>query len=140
MSLRKTSLTGVLVLVLCSLVFNAPAAAGRPFESQFIEVFDDVNPCTGGIHTVTITVTEFVHDHDGRVIAPQDRTITTSDGFVGRGSGIFLRNGQTLLLRVSDILVNAAGDRIKAQFVLVIDLVSDTARVEKGSLTCLGPA
>ena len=140
MSKPKAALAGALLAVLGSLAFSAPAVADRPFESQFVEVFDDVNPCTGGIQTVTITVTEFVHEHDGRVIAPQDRTITTSDGFVGRGSGIFLRNGQTLLLRASDILVNAAGDRIKAQFVLVVDLASDTARVDKGSVTCLGPA
>jgi hypothetical protein len=138
MSMRKASLLGVLLVVLCPLAFSVPAAASPPFESQFVEVFDDVNPCTEGIHTVTISVTEFVHVHGSRVLAPQQRTITTSNGFIGRGSGIFLMNGQTLLLRASDILENDAADRILAQFVLVIDLASDTLRVDKFELTCLG--
>jgi hypothetical protein len=103
--------------------------------------FPDVNPCTGLIHTVTIAGTEFVHSHDGRIVAHLKRTITTDPtGFVGHGSESFVDNGQVVRDTLTDILTNPAGDRIRAHFVFVLDLSTDTVRVEKGEVTCLGPA
>jgi hypothetical protein len=100
-----------------------------------------VNPCTGLIHTVTITGTTFVHDHDGRIVANSQRTITTSPtGFVGHGTDSYVLNGQVEMFRLSDVLTNSAGDRIRARFAIVVDLASGTVRVQNGKLTCLGPA
>ena len=103
-------------------------------------MFPDVNPCTGLIHTVTISETFFAHFHDGRVSGYSERTITTSpSGFVGHGTDSFVFNGQVNVFRLTDILTNASGDRIRARFVFVLDLSTGTVRVEKGELTCLGP-
>ena len=104
-------------------------------------MFDDLNPCTGDIHTVTIAGTTFVHEHDGRVVAHSDRTITTSPtGFVGHGTDSHVLNGQVEMFRLTDIATNPSGERFRARFVIVVDLSTGTVRVVGGELTCQGPA
>jgi hypothetical protein len=129
------------LLGVVALVFAVPAAADPPTAFPFEFVFDDVNPCTGLTHTVTIAGTTFVHDHDGRIVAHSERTITTSPtGFVGHGTDSYVLNGQVEMFRLTDLLTNPSGDRIRARFVIVVDLSTGTVRVAKGELTCLGPA
>jgi hypothetical protein len=129
------------LLGVVALAFAVPAAADPPTASPFEFVFDDVNPCTGLTHTVTIAGTTSVHDHDGRIVAYSERTITTSPtGFVGHGTDSYVLNGQVEMFRLADILTNPSGDRIRARFVIVVDLSTRTVRVAKGELTCLGPA
>jgi hypothetical protein len=43
------------------------------------------------------------------------------------------------VFRLTDILTNPSGDRIRARGLFVLDLSTGTARVDKGELTCLGP-
>jgi hypothetical protein len=129
------------LLGVVALVFAVPAAADPQTAFPFEFVFDDVNPCTGDIHTVTIAGTTFVHDHDGRIVAYSERTITTSPtGFVGHGTDSYVLNSQVEMFRLADILTSPPGDRIRARAVIVVDLSTGTVRVEKGELSCLGPA
>jgi hypothetical protein len=131
----------LVLLPLAALGFAHPAAADAPTAMPFEVTFPDVNPCTGLMHTVTIAGTEFVHSHDGRIVVHSTRTITTAPtGFVGHGAGAFLDNGQVFKFTSTDILTNPADDRIRARTVFVVDLSTETVRVEKGELTCLGPA
>ena len=138
------SRVGWLVAVLlgvAALAFAVPAAADPPTAFPFEFVFDDVNPCTGDIHTVTIAGTTFVHEHDGRIVASSERTITTSPtGFVGHGTDSYVLNGQVEMFRLTDILTNPSGDRFRARFVIVVDLSSGTVKVVTGDFTCLPPA
>ena len=129
-------------LAAVALAFAVPAAADAPTEIPFEFVFDDVNPCTGDSHTVTIAGTTSVHEHDGRIVAHSERTITTSPtGFVGRGRDSYVLNGEVeRFVQPADILTNPSGERIRARFVIVVDLSSGTVRVMKGGLACLGPA
>jgi hypothetical protein len=127
------------LLGLLALAFVAPAAADRPTEFPILDVFPDVNPCTGNAMTVTFVGTAFVHDHDSRVVAHAHRTITTSDGFVGHGTDAFIDNGQVIMARITDIMTNASGDRFRARGVFVLDVSTDTVRVDRFELTCLGP-
>lgn len=128
-------------LALVGMTFAVPALADPPSEIPFEFVFDDVNPCTGDIHTVTIAGSTSVHSHGDRVVAVSERTITTSPtGFVGHGTDTSVDNGQVVTFRLADILTNASGDRIRARFVFVVDVSTGTVRVETGGLTCLGPA
>jgi hypothetical protein len=103
-------------------------------------VFPDVNPCTGEDMTVTFVGTAFVHFHDSRIVVHAERTITTSDGFVGHGTDTFVDNGQVARFSQADIMTNASGDRFLARSVFVLDLSTGTVRVERGELTCLVPA
>jgi hypothetical protein len=137
---RLGAVAAAITLAVVALAFVAPAAADAPTAIPFEFVFDDVNPCTGLTHTVTIAGTTFVHEHDGRLVARSDRTITTSPtGFVGRGTDTNVVNGQVEMFRLADILTNSSGDRIRARAVIVVDLSTGTVKVEKGGLTCLGP-
>jgi len=131
----------LVLLPVAALGFAPPAAADAPTAMPFEVTFPDVNPCTGLMHTVTIAGTAYFHEHDGRVVGRAERTITTvPTGFVGHGTESFVDNGQVFMDRLTDILTNPDGDRIRAQFVIVVDLSTDTVRVEKGEVTCLGPA
>jgi len=127
------------LLGLLALAFAAPAAADRPTEFPILDVFPDVNPCTGNIMTVTFVGRVSVHFHDSRVVAIAHRTITTSDGFAGHGTDSFVDNGQVVMSRITDIMTNASGERFRARGVFVLDLSTDTVRVERFELTCLGP-
>jgi hypothetical protein len=128
------------LLGLFALVVAAPAAADRPTEFPILDVFPDVNPCTDTPMTVTFVGTVLVHSHDSRVVAIAHRTITTSDGFVGHGTDSFVDNGQVVKFRQTDIMTNASGDRFRARGVFVLDISTETVRVERFELTCLGPA
>jgi hypothetical protein len=67
------ALAAAVTLTVVALAFAVPAAADAPTEIPFEFVFDDVSPCTGDIHTVTIAGTTSVHDHGGRVVAYSER-------------------------------------------------------------------
>jgi hypothetical protein len=135
------ALAAAVTLTVVALAFALPAAANAPTEIPFEFVFDDVNPCTGDIHTVTIAGTTSVHNHDGRIVAYSERTITTSPtGFVGHGTDTYVLNGQVEMFRLADIATNSSGDRFRARFVILVDLSSGTVKVVTGELTCLGGA
>jgi hypothetical protein len=126
------------LLSVIALAFAVPAAADPPTEFPILDVFEDVNPCTGDPMTVTFVGTGFFHEHGSRVVIRIQRTITTSDGFVGHGTDSFVDNGQVGMFRQTDIMTNAAtGQRFRARSVFVLDLRTDTFRVERGGLTCL---
>ena len=127
------------LLSVVALAFAVPAAADPPTQFPILDVFPDVNPCTGTPMTVTFVGTAYVHFHGDRVVARAQRTITTSDGFVGHGTDNFVDNGQVIMNRLTDIMTHASGDRFRARFVFVLDLSTGTVRVDKGGLTCLGP-
>lgn len=128
------------LLVISLLVLGiAPAEADPPTqEGPFLDVFSDVNPCTGLVHTVTISATFSVHDHEGVEVVTGDSVLSTSSGFSGVGTSSFTSNSQVERARFIDMLTNDAGDRIQAKGVFVIDLSTDTARVERFHLTCVG--
>jgi hypothetical protein len=135
------TLAAALTVAGVALTLAAPASADAPTEIPFEFVFDDVNPCTGDMHTVTITGTTSIHNHDGRIVASSQRTITTSPtGFVGHGTDTYVLNSQVEMFRLADIAMNPSGDRFRARFVLVIDVSTGTVRAENFELTCLGPA
>jgi hypothetical protein len=119
-------------------VFAAPAAADPPAIEEFVDVFTDVNPCSGNVMTVTFVGTAYIHEHGSRFVVRAERTITTSDGFVGHGTDSFVDNGQVVKFRQTDIMTNAAGDHFRARSVFVLDLSSETVRVDRFELTCLG--
>jgi hypothetical protein len=134
----KRLVIGLLSVV--ALAFAVPAAADPPTEFPILDVFPDVNPCTGDPMTVTFVGTAFVHEHDSREVGRAERTITTSDGFVGHGTDTFVDNGQVVMFRLADILTNASsGERFRARSLFVLDLSTDTVRVDRFELTCLGP-
>jgi len=104
------------LLSVACLAFAVPAAANPPVEEPILDVFPDINPCSGEEMTVTFVGSVRVHEHGNRVIAIARRTITTSDGFEGHGVDSFVDNGQVLKSTLTDILTNeATGQRFRAR-------------------------
>jgi hypothetical protein len=127
------------LLSVVALAFAVPAAADPPTAFPILVEFQEVNPCTGQTVTITYVGTAFFHFHDSRTVARSERTITTSDGFTGHGTDSFVQNGQVFTSRHNDVLTNASGDRFLVRSVLVVDLSTETVRVDRFELSCLGP-
>jgi hypothetical protein len=127
--------------VAASLLLLVPVAASADPATQIgplTETFADLNPCTGLPQTGTLVVTFYVHSQGGRTVARGERTLSTSSGFAGTGTSSYVFNGEIEMFRATDILSNGAGDRIRAQSVVAVDLSTGTARVDSFELTCVG--
>jgi hypothetical protein len=110
------------------------AVADPPIVRQFQDVFVDVNPCTGLEHTVTIHVTLYstvpLHTHHARHV------VSTSSGFVGRGSEVGVFDDNTFL--ANDVLVNPeTKQRIHAQLIVVTNPATGEAQVVRQRLVCI---
>ena len=91
-----------------------PAVAAAPVVFQVQDVFVDTDPCTGLEHTVTVTAT--IYDHLEPNVSRATRSITTSSGYIGRGSGSVLFDGAHFIL--NDMLTNPdTGQRIRVHVV-----------------------
>jgi hypothetical protein len=110
-----------------------PAVADPPPSTTFTESFVDINPCSGLLHTVTITVTVYfpVPEHT----AHAKHLITTSSGFIGRGVEVGQFDDAHFI--INDMLVNPqTGERIRAQF-HVTGAPSDP-RITRNEVECVG--
>jgi hypothetical protein len=115
----------------------APATAdGSLVVVPIFERFNDINPCSGLVHTVTVVGTLLIRTHDDHVVIHGDRSVTTSSGFVGGGTFKLVENGQIQNVKLSDRLVHPSGAAIDAGFHLVLDLSSGTAKHFVGGVTC----
>jgi len=124
---------GLLVVGLAS-----PAVADPPTVEYFSDTFSDVNPCTGEQHTVTIELAESQHFHGDNFIGIGTTTITTEPTeFSGHGTTTFVVTKGAEVFRHVDILSDAAGNRIMASVVFVMDPATGDIRVEDGDLTCV---
>ena len=134
----KRLVTVCLLAVSLPLMGVPPADADAPTTvGPLVESFEDVNPCTGLVHTVTFTTIIREHSHDGREVATSQTRISTSSGYTGKGTFTYVNNGQTEIFRLNHMLSNDAGDRIRPHTVFVVDLSTGTARVERADLTCV---
>jgi hypothetical protein len=112
-------------------------AASAPVQDQFVISFDDVNPCSGLIHTIAFFGTRWVHEHDGRFVVRVKRTILTNSGFVGRGRDAYVLNKNVEKVSPNDMLANGSGDRIRAHIVIVLDLRTSQVKAFSRAFTCV---
>jgi hypothetical protein len=136
----KRALTAGLLLILLTAVFAWVAYADKPTEYQAeTVVIEELNPCTGLLHTLTINVTIREHIHNGRLIRSGQRTITTDTGFIGQGTEQLVINGKVSKFTQNDLLMNAAGDRIRAHRVYVWNWATDppSTKVFDYTVTCV---
>jgi hypothetical protein len=128
--------TVLLTLAVAALAFSAPAVADRPSEQPLFEVFTGINPCTGLEDTITVTGTFFRHFHGDQELYHLTRTITTSSGFVGRGTEVGILHDRIFV--INDLLTNdTTGERISVHFVGIHD-ASGEFRVFRFASECLG--
>jgi hypothetical protein len=150
-----------LVSLLCAAALLAGAgsavASGPPATATLPPiVFSDVNPCTGATQVVTIVWTVRFHDfeladpamHHG--VSKLEGSVTTSDGFAGRLTGIALDQGtgpfeepegRGTVTNVSHgILRNDSGAAFSVHTLLHVTIVDGEPRVvvERFRLECIG--
>jgi hypothetical protein len=135
-------LAAVAILSAASVVtFAAP-----PTSQPLFEQFDDVNPCTDEIITLTFTGTAFVQSSGDHFILRASGTVTTSDGFEGSFNRNFVVIGDRVeTLRFHDMeLSDGTGQRVIAAVGLVhvtrVDGVPVVDLVKFPNLRCVGRA
>jgi hypothetical protein len=112
-----------------ALTFAASAAADTPTPVLHHDVFVDVNPCTGLLHTVTV---DQIHWETADGVSHSEDTVTTSSGFVGGGPEAGVFHDATFI--INNILYNAeTGERIRAHVVVIDGEATSIA------LTCIPP-
>jgi hypothetical protein len=117
-------------------------AANAPIPFPFFDQFDDLNPCTGLFHTITVTGTQWRHEHNNNLVVREKSTITTSDGFEGKVSATDVTNfsgANVYKSTFNSMLTHPDGAKIRAHFVLVVDLETGTVRVFKFAADCVRP-
>ena len=105
-----------------------------------MDIFTDVNPCTGEAMEVTINFVARVHLHGDREVVSVARTGTTDDGYVMRHSTeSFVFNGHVVRGSFTDNWVNNDGSKFKAQGTFVVNINQDEQMVDRFRLRCLKP-
>lgn len=79
--MRRVVTLVAVVLVMVG-VMAVPAAADGEFTFRDSFTFEDINPCSGELQTVTINVLVQVHEHPDDLFIRARRTGYTSTGFV----------------------------------------------------------
>ena len=120
-------------------VLSGPAAATAPLAIPFYQQFTDLNPCTGLVHTITVTGTLYLQDNNGAFVIRVDRSISTSSGYEGSGRFVSVTNGSVMTVMLGDRLVSGSGSVIDAGFHLVVDLSDGSVKHLKGGVTCARP-
>lgn len=93
----------------------SPIAASRaPVEVPLFEQFDDLNPCTGAVVTITFTGTARIHQFGNHSMLVANGSVATSDGFTGSFNRQIVVHGDRVThARFHDMEVNqATGQRI----------------------------
>jgi hypothetical protein len=112
-----------------ALTFATSAAADTPTPTLHHDVFVDVNPCTGLLHTVTV---DQIHWETADGVSHSKDAVTTSSGFIGGGpeAGVF----HDAIFVINNMLYNAAtGERIRAHIVVIYGEATSIA------FTCIPP-
>lgn len=116
MSTKALLRRGCYVVATVAVLSGAPsyAVASPPTSEPLFEQFDDVNPCTDEIVTLTFTGTAFVRSSGDHFTLRASGTVTTSDGFEGTFNRNFVVIGDRVeTLRFHDMEIsNASGQRI----------------------------
>ncbi len=134
---------GITFAILASLLLTGLtglAAADRPIAVPYFLEFPDTDPCTGVPMTVTFDGMSYIHNHNYNTVIRIQREITTTSGYEGRGSDVYVINGQIFKVTINDMLGRGPGeDRMRVHVVFVLDLSTGMVRANQFSITCLGP-
>ena len=140
--MRKLLAAFGLTLALVALMVPAALASG-PADHTLPddEVFEDVNPCTGALTTITQSFTtavfhETLNSAGSHFTFTGTGVISTTDGFSGRfsvsGGGKFVAGGDVAVetFRFSATLRNGSGQVVNPQFVVHVTVVDGEPVVE----------
>jgi len=122
-----------------------PAAAEKPVIDEGTSVFEDINPCTGELHEITINYADRVQapKKNGNVVVQLSAVDgSTSDGYVLlNSSGRVVENGKWFKQQFTDTWKNfETGSQLQASLQLMVNTQTGVVTREDFRLRCLGKA
>ena len=121
-------------------VMMSPASADQPTVVTInFPPFEDVNPCTGLLHTVNISLTRFIHDgHNNNFVVHVERTGFTDSGYtMFSGHLQLVDNAQVLISSFKDLWRNDDGSIFEAARTLIVNENQGEIQVDEGGLRCI---
>jgi hypothetical protein len=134
---RRKKFLVLVGVMLAAIVLATAAPANAPTVTEESVTFDNIDPCSGAIDTITFDITVARHEHDGRVVEHNWLVITTSSGYVGRGEEEEIVNGEKFSIVARDMLTNPNGNKIQARLTLQVDLKTFEVRRDELVLRCV---
>lgn len=131
-------LVAVLAGGLLMTISAAPALADDPFTYTESETFEDVNPCTGLVHEVTLQFDVNIHQHQNNFVGYAERSGTTSSGYTMHGRDSFVANHSVERLAQTDVWRHPDGSMFIVQVHYTFDLSSGEVITGGGSFRCIG--
>ena len=143
--MKRTGFLAVLSIFTLTALMAPIAWAKPPINVPIFEVFDDVNPCTGEIMTLTFTgVARIIENQDNSILVGRG-TVETSDGFSGSFNRQFVINGDRVFhLRFHDM---EASDETGQRIMFGVGMIHETtvdgdivvSFLQFSGLRCVGP-
>jgi hypothetical protein len=121
-------------------VIVAPGSADQPTVITVnVAPFTDVNPCTGLLHTVNISLTIFLHDgHNNNVVQHVDRSGFTDSGYeMFSGQSQSVNNGHVITAHFRDLWRNDEGSIFEAAGRLKVNLNQGVVQINEAGLRCI---
>ncbi len=117
-----------------------PAIADKPTKFTFPpNVFDDVDPCTGETHEVSVFVDVFFHSGHKGIIGRAVITGYTDSGYeLFAGNEIRLDSGNVIVLRGKDMWRADDGRMFEATRRFTLNQNQGEVKVQEWSLRCIG--
>lgn len=127
------------VAVLAIFTSVSPASADAPIIVESSATFEDVNPCTGELHEITLSFVDRIHEHDGNFLYTSDRSGTTDTGFsIVNGTESFVDNGRVIRGTFVDNWANPETDeRFQARGAFVFNVNRLSLKVDRFTLRCV---
>ena len=131
---RLLAMTGCMIML--SGVFVVQAGAAPPERFTETNTFTDVNPCTGQEHQVTVTTAVTIHENNRNFVVTGRTTVSTSDGYVGRGGDSFVENAGGARGNLNVQVRGPDGERFRVRGNFAFNANQDELKFDRFSLTC----
>ena len=128
------------ILAMPMLLMTTALWADKPFHNAWTDSFDDLNPCTGELNTLTIYIDEYVHFHPNNEMYIQKRSGETSSGYYLVGGHYTLTgNYRSAQIKesINDTWVSGDGSAFKVQYMIIYNWELGEARMEHFRFECL---
>ncbi len=120
-----------------ALVGTAAADAPEPFTVEFS--FEDVNPCTGEPHVITIELVIRERVHKNNFVATVRASGSTSDGYtMVSGSETVVETKKGVNARFMDRWVGEDGSKFQARGSFGLNFETEKLRKDTFVLRCIG--
>ena len=135
---RKLVSTIVLAALTGLIVTMSPTSADAPIIVTDERTFDDVNPCTSEVDTISLFFTVYIHDHKNNFVVHVQRNGITASGYtLLNGQEQFVDNSQVITAHFKDIWLSADGSMFEAAGRFLLNVNQGDVKVDSLALRCI---